>query len=340
MNNARESQRSRFVWDYHRVGPRDFRLERIQVNIKNEKTNLEVDFSLATLFHVEVNETLADDDFNPIAPSEADAIVNPAPSPNDPPWTAMSAVGVWVASVLFILIVPTVVLLPYLAMQEGVLTDPQILADFALKDPTSILLQIAAILPAHLLTLLIAWMVVTRGAKFSFFRMLGWEKGGFVWWHYAVILVAFFAFAALVGNYFPEKENDLIRILQSSQSAVYLVAIVATLTAPLIEEVVYRGVLYSAFQRAVGIPAAFALVTGLFALVHVPQYYPSFSTIFLLTVLSLTLTAIRVKSNNLLPCVILHTLFNGIQSIFLILRPDMSVPTLPEQAAAILGLVK
>ena len=161
-----------------------------------------------------------------------------------------------------------------------------------------------------------------------------------MWWHYAVILVAFFVFAAIIGNYFPEKENDLIRILQSSQSAVYLVAIVATFTAPLVEEVIYRGVLYSAFQRAFGIPAAFALVTGLFALVHVPQYYPSFSTIFLLTVLSMTLTAIRVVSNNLLPCVILHTLFNGIQSIFLILRPDISVPALPEHGTVILNLIR
>jgi membrane protease YdiL (CAAX protease family) len=57
--------------------------------------------------------------------------------------------------------------------------------------------------------------------------------------------------------------------------------------------------------------------------VHVPQYYPSYSTIFLLTVLSLTLTSIRVKTNNLLPCVVLHTLFNGLQSVFLIAEPAM-----------------
>ncbi len=143
-----------------------------------------------------------------------------------------------------------------------------------------------------------------------------------------------------VGNYFPEKENDLIRILQSSRTAVYIVAIMATFTAPLVEEVVYRGVLYSAFQRTFGIPAAFVLVTALFAIVHVPQYYPSYSTLFLLTVLSLTLTAIRVKSNNLLPCVILHTLFNGIQSVFLILRPDFAVPVIPDQAASLLYLLR
>jgi len=33
------------------------------------------------------------------------------------------------------------------------------------------------------------------------------------------------------------------------------------------------------------------------------------------------LTSIRVWSGNLLPCIILHTLFNGLQSIILILEP-------------------
>jgi uncharacterized protein len=287
-----------------------------------------------------MEEQIIDDEFEPITTTAAEALISHTPTPNDPPWTSLPAMSVWILSVLFIRVVPTLFLLPYLALQEPPLSDPQIMMEFARNDPTAIVLQVAGIIPAHLLTLIAAWMVVTRFRRFSFLKMLGWEKGGFAWWHYVVILISFFALAAVVGNYFPEKENELIRILQSSRSAVYIVAIVATFTAPFVEEVVYRGVLYSAFQRAFGIPAAFVLVTGLFALVHVPQYYPSYSTIFLLTVLSLTLTAIRVKSDNLLPCVILHTLFNATQSILLIMQPRSETSLLPEQAAAVLGLLK
>ena len=289
---------------------------------------------------MQIEEQIAEDEFEPITPVAAEALISHTPTPNDPPWTSLPAMGVWILSVLFIMVVPTVFLLPYLALQNPPLRDPQILMEFARTDQMAIVLQIAAIIPAHLLTILVAWLVVTRFRKFSFLKMLGWEKGGFAWWHYVVILISFFALAAAVGNFFPEKENELIRILQSSRSAVYIVAIVATFTAPFVEEVVYRGVLYSAFQRAFGIPAAFVLVTGLFALVHVPQYYPSYSTIFLLTVLSLTLTAIRVKSDNLLPCVILHTLFNAFQSVLLILQPKAETALVPEQAAAFLQLIK
>jgi len=170
--------------------------------------------------------------------------------------------------------------------------------------------------------------------------MLGWESGGVSWWYYPAILFGFLAIAAVVSSIVPEQDNDLLRILRSSRSAVYLVAFLATFTAPIVEEVVYRGVLYSAFQRSVGVPAAFCLVTLLFALVHVPQYYPSYSTIFLLILLSVSLTALRVKSKNLLPCIILHTLFNGFQSVILIIEPYLATPETSPVPAFVHHLLK
>ena len=253
---------------------------------------------------------------------------------------AFLALGVWLASVAFILFIPAFFLIPYIASQGTPLSDSQAIIEFAKSDQTAVFLQILAIIPAHILTLLVAWLVISRGRKFSFRDTLGWEKGGFKWWHYVAILVGFFVIAAIVGSAFPEQDNDLLRILKSSRSAVYIVAFVATFTAPAVEEIVYRGILYSAFERLGGVTVAFVLVTLLFALVHVPQYYPSYSTIFLLTLLSVVLTLVRVKSNNLLPCIILHTLFNGFQSVMLILEPYIQKEATPEQAAAILYLFK
>ncbi len=216
------------------------------------------------------------------------------------------------------------------------LTDSEALVEFAKTDAMSIVVQIAAIVPAHLLTVALAWLVVTRGRRFSFKEMLGWKSGGFAWWQYIAVLVGFGLIAVAVGNLIPEQENDLIRILKSSRMAVFMIAIVATLTAPFVEELVYRGVLYSAFQRAMGVPAAFLLVTFLFAVVHVPQYWPSTSTILLLTLLSMILTAIRVKTGNLLPCVIFHTIFNGFQSILLIIEPFFNLQELQQQTTSLL----
>ena len=253
---------------------------------------------------------------------------------------AVGAFLVWLISVVFIAVIPAIFLIPYLASQGVSFAQPSQMAEAAKNDPTAIVLQIAAIIPAHLLTLLLAYLVITRGRKYEFLKTLGWKDGGVRWWHYLVILGSFLVIAGMVNYFVPEQENDLIRILRSSRYAVYLIAAVATFSAPLIEEIIYRGVLFSAFQRALGIPAAFALVTFLFSLVHVPQYYPSISTILLLTLLSVTLTGLRVYSKNLLPCIILHTIFNGFQSIFLVLEPLFSPASQSDVAATIIGNLK
>jgi membrane protease YdiL (CAAX protease family) len=243
------------------------------------------------------------------------------PTPNDPPWNSWIAIGLWVISILLILFLPAIFVLPYLA-NSGVFSLPQAeAAKFAATDPTSIVIQMLAIVPAHIFTLIFAWLIVTRRNRFSFRETLGFQSGGIRWWHYVALFVVFFALAALVGSYFPEKENELLRVLQSSRAAVFVVAFMATFTAPLIEEVVYRGVLYSAFQRSMGAAAAFVVVTLMFTLVHVPQYYESPATLVLLLILSMALTGMRYYSNNLLPCIIFHTIVNGVQSVALIVEP-------------------
>lgn len=278
---------------------------------------------IATLIQMESEERLLDDSY-----SQPETKLPAGPA--NPPWNSLEAVAAWLVSVVLILMVPAMLLLPYLASLDPPVTDTAEIVEFAKSDPTSIILQVVGIIPAHVLTLLLAWAVVTRFRKHRFSATLGWERGGFRWWHYCIVLGIFFVIASVVSSYFPEQEHDLIRILNSSRAAVYIVAFLATFTAPLVEEVVYRGILYSAFQRSFGVKAAFALVTLLFALVHVPQYLPSYSTIFLLTLLSVTLTWVRVHTGNLLPCVILHTAFNGLQSALLIAEPYFKHERIPD----------
>ncbi len=249
-------------------------------------------------------------------------------SPDNPPWNSWTAIGVWLASILFISVVPVFLVIPYVFLNGGFSVEK------VQSNSTVILLSIIGVIPAHIFTLGAAWLVVTKRDKFSFRETLGWQWNGFNVWTCLAILVGFFILASIASNYFPGQENDFSRILKSSRTAVYIVAFLATFTAPLVEEVVYRGILYSAFQRTVGVPAAVALVTFLFALVHVPQYYPSYSTIFLLCLLSLILTLVRVRTQNLLPCIALHTVFNGSQSLLLILQPYLEKAVENQQSPA------
>lgn len=246
-------------------------------------------------------------------------------SPNNPPWNAWGALGVWFASVLFILVLPSLFVLPYLAKQTFGFSDGAQMQEFVQTDPTAIILQLSAVIPAHLLTILLGWFVVTNFRKYSFKEMLGWEWNGFKVWHSVVIFVFFYIVAIGLMQIFGDVENDFERMLKNSRTAVYFVAFFATFTAPFVEEMVYRGLLYSAFQRKFGVILAVVFVTLLFTIVHVPQYslnqVPDYASVITILLLSLTLTLIRAKTDNLLPCIILHTFVNGIQSAMLIAEP-------------------
>jgi membrane protease YdiL (CAAX protease family) len=196
---------------------------------------------------VEITNQEPENEIAGIVPAQIQTV--PFPSPNNPPWNTPAAIGTWIASVVFILIFPNLFLLPYLSAKSVHFSDSAKLLEFLLSDPTAIIINVLAIIPAHALTIAVAWMVVTRFRKFSFRETLGWNGGSLAWWYYPALLIGFFAVGWLIGNYFPDQENDLSRILKSSRTAVYLVAFLATFTAPIVEEVIYRGVLYSALQR-------------------------------------------------------------------------------------------
>ena len=287
---------------------------------------MELQTNLAKLSLVQNYESNQQENF-PQTPIKKDTLpVERLPhSPDNPPWNGWAAFGVWVASVVFIIIFPNLFLLPYLANQQLNFSDQSAVLAFVKTDPTAILLQISAIIPAHICIFILAWLVVTGFRKFSFRETLGWNLNGFKIWHSFAIFAGFYAIAILLANLLGTSETDFDRMLKSSRTAVYFVAFFATFTAPLVEEVIYRGLLYSAFQRKFGVASAVLLVTVLFTIVHIPQYssenIPNYASVITLLLLSLTLTLIRVRTKNLLPCILLHTVINGIQSILLILQP-------------------
>lgn len=282
--------------------------------------NFEVPINLVKLNFVQTEPLENDEYVYPPLPEEI-PVVELSVTPDNPPWGVWSSIGVWVLSIGFIVVLPNLFLLPYLAKQNLDFSNEAILQQFADTDPVAVLLRIASIIPAHILTFVVAWAVVTRLRKYSFRDVLGWTSGGMRWWHHLIVLGGFYVVAAAIGYFLPEQDNEMIRLLQSSRVAVYIIAFLATFTAPIVEEVVYRGLLFSALQRSAGVILAVLIVTILFAGVHFFQYWGSPGTIVLICLLSLILTLVRYKTKSLLPCIILHTLINGLQSLFLVLAP-------------------
>ena len=249
------------------------------------------------------------------------------PDPDNPPWGLGGAVGLLFMSFMLMVLTQVLFLVPY-ALRRGVKLDA--LGEFALKDPGALFIQVVSIIPAHLLTLGLAWLLVTRAGRYPFFATLGWGWGnGFTFWRSIWLGVVMFLAGVSVIHLTGPTDNALERLLQSSRSAALATAFAATFTAPLVEEIVFRGLLYSSLRRLVGAAWAVVSVFVLFALIHVPQYWPSYGVIAVILILSLALTLVRARSGRLLPCFVIHLVFNAIQSVFIVFEPYLK-PYFPE----------
>ena len=241
-------------------------------------------------------------------------------NPENPPWGVLAALITWFLSIAAVALVPVLFVQPYIAyrFRGGPVPTQQAL----LANQTFVFLFVLGWVPAHLLTLALIWAVATRLGKYS----LG-EVFGFSWapefrlGKSVGVAIMLFVMAWMIAAFWGGQRTDLDQILESSRAAALTLAFIAVATAPLIEEMTYRGLLYSALQRAIGKWFAVALVASMFAGLHVYQYRQNLGAILSISLLSFVLTYIRARTGRLLPCFVIHLVFNGIQSFIIVLEP-------------------
>jgi len=253
--------------------------------------------------------------------------------PDNPPWGLVHAILIAVASVFLLIVMQGIATLIYIATHSSATPLTQ---DVLLNDKTYIVIAVASILPAHLLTIGIAWAIASRFGRFSPIKTLGfgWPENFGLWKSVGLAIVLIVVAMGLLYS-FGGADTQLDRILRSSRAAALVMAFLATVTAPVMEEVVYRGLLYSALQRLTGAIGAVALVTLIFAGLHVWQYWPNFAAISAILLLSLALTVVRARTGRLLPCYMIHLVFNGVQSVIIVAEPYLrSVIETPQPEAA------
>lgn len=260
--------------------------------------------------------------------------------PNNPHWGVLEAAFVWFASAMLLVVLPTLAIIPYALYQYSGVGYDVFMRSLA-ADKTVILISILAVIPVHLLTLALVWAVVTQYGKRPFWRALGWDwSPRFGFWSSAVLAFALLVLGTVIIKQIGGEATDLDYIISSSTAARITTALLATVTAPLIEELIYRGIIYSALQRALGMFWAVLIVSALFAFVHVFQYKNNLGVVAAISLLSLTLTLVRALTGRLLPCFIIHLVFNGLQSLYIIFEPYMQAPaTGGDQKAAIVEMI-
>lgn len=279
-------------------------------------------------------------------PTEAVEIAEPTETqplaPSTPPastgWGPAAGMLTWLGSVALLILLQVVAVVIYVALKiketGEIPTDLQI-------DWLMAILTIAFTFPAHLLTLLLCWLVITNRGRRPFKESIGWAwHAQFKWIHAVALAFLMLGVAFVFEKVLPHRETDMERLLRMGDSIRYLVAALAVLTAPLVEELVYRGVLYTGIERRYGLATGVLVVTSLFALVHVPQYWGSVAAIGAILTLSLVLTLLRAFTGRILPCIATHLVYNGIQAVGLLFGDQSMFEAPPaETALALLGTI-
>lgn len=250
-------------------------------------------------------------------------------NPDNPPWSVPRALLVWVISVVLLFFLPLFGAIPYVIYRVAQGDSAAGLG----ADANLIFISILGVLPAHVLTFLTVWFVVTNRGRRPFWQSLGWSwPSNFGPWKTIGLAVLLLAVGILMTWLLPGADTQLDQIINSSLKARFTAAFLAAVSAPLVEELIYRGVLYSAFQKVLGMTWAVVIVSVLFAGVHVVQYYNNIGVITAVAILSVALTLVRARTGSVLPSYVIHLVFNGIQAIFIVVEPFVEKPVIENEA--------
>jgi hypothetical protein len=173
------------------------------------------------------------------------------------------------------------------------------------------------------LTIGCIYILVTVNLKQPFWLALRWHRitagkllaclaGG------ALMTVA----VALFPSLLPDSSQFPLENLFSSRAAAYAVGAFAILVAPLMEEMIFRGVLFAIFESLAGLPFAVLVTALLFGGLHVPEYWGAWNHMFLIFLVGLVFSLVRGASGSLAPSVFLHMGYNGSMMLALFLSTE------------------
>lgn len=191
---------------------------------------------------------------------------------------------------------------------------------FSLGSSQGTVISVSILISAVLLTVLTLLIVRLKGGdvkkylKFNSFslgigmRMLGW-------------LVLFMVGSELLTALLDKTPLVFMDPLYQSVSSVWLLTFALVIVAPLYEELVFRGLLWSAISEQLLTPAhsqktaaviASVITSVIFAMIHVQYGWYEISSI---VVLALIFCYARIKSGSLLLCILLHSINNGVAMV-------------------------
>jgi membrane protease YdiL (CAAX protease family) len=144
---------------------------------------------------------------------------------------------------------------------------------------------------------------------------IGWRgasKGYCLWGAWCGLILALL-YLSVGAALFPPNPNQCGPLTAAASTPGWprhAWAILAVLLAPVIEEFVFRGVLFSGLSHSWGPMAGGGLTTLLFTGAHAASFTPYWPSLLSICVLGLAALAVRVRSRSLAPGMAMHSAYN------------------------------
>ncbi len=262
------------------------------------------------------------DDHEIIAPERIDPLAGgspefPSPPPLAPHAAPLSPSEIWGIRDLLLLIafIPfalfgskIVLLLAYSAFRP--LAGWQSTADQAQTSTIFLLIQ-QCVFYVFILTFLL--LLARLSHQQPFWKSVGWKRlrpkgilggiaGGFG-----------LATAASFGLWLmPDQQSFPLEKLFDSRLASIAIGAFAILVAPVVEELVFRGLLFAIMERLVGLKTAVVTTALLFAALHAPEYWHAWNHLIMIAMVGLVFSLVRALTGNLAASTVMHVGYNAL----------------------------
>lgn len=179
------------------------------------------------------------------------------------------------------------------------------------QTPTQVQIAIPGQFAAYSLWLAAVWILL-RSPTASFWQTIGWRWPDNGPWVYLALGPALALATGLIANLLHAKniQNGLMEQLLADPVACRLLVLFGVTGAPLIEELLFRGIFLPVAIRDLGIVAGLLVTSIPFSLMHGPMYDWSWQHLSLLVLVGIAFGLIRIRSNSTLASTITHGAYN------------------------------
>ena len=161
-----------------------------------------------------------------------------------------------------------------------------------------------------LVSLALIYAVITGLRKRPFRATIKWVRSGRLW---PVVLGAVLLGGAMdtvtVAMHKPIVP-DVLRPMFQGYAAAAVMTLFAVIVTPVVEEILFRGVMYPVSARSLGVPGGVAFVSVLFGLAHVATYGVDVYLVGQTLVAGLFMTWLRARTGSLVPSIAAHAALN------------------------------